>query len=191
MQVLTVCGLRSVADFDILAQSWKYATAFLFQSEKLREEWEPGAAPIAERVQALRDAHAAGMYTIAKISPTAFPAELMGVVELLRADIDTWKIGEMPSRRAATESERPWSTRLCRCRHRLGLSSPDGQKGLSYKLPLADDIKMWSPDQTVKEKSGEPGRMKIDEGFSSQGWAGCTKVVFDPQRQILQFGKLF
>ena len=24
---------------------WKYATAFLFQSEKLREEWEPGGAP--------------------------------------------------------------------------------------------------------------------------------------------------
>ena len=35
----------------------------LFQSESLREEWEPGAAPIAERIQAVREAHAAGIST--------------------------------------------------------------------------------------------------------------------------------
>ena len=41
----------------------------LFQSESLREEWEPGAAPIAERIQAVREAHAAGISTWVKSIP--------------------------------------------------------------------------------------------------------------------------
>ena len=95
VQVLTLCGRRSVQDFDILARSrWKYATEIFFQSERMREEWEPGAAPIAERVQAIREAHAAGIYTWVKIAPAACPAELIDVVESLRADVDAWKIGK-------------------------------------------------------------------------------------------------
>ena len=43
VQIATLCGMRSVRDFDILARNrWKYATMMLFQSESLREEWEPG-----------------------------------------------------------------------------------------------------------------------------------------------------
>ena len=94
VQVATLCGLRSVRDFDILARNrWKYGTQILFRSETLREEWEPGGAPIAERIQAVREAHAAGIYTWVKIDPAAYPAELIDVVELLRADVDAWKIG--------------------------------------------------------------------------------------------------
>ena len=97
VQVVTLCGLRSVVDFDILARNhWKYGTLIRFHSEKLREEWEPGAPPIAERVQALRAAHVAGIHTWVKIHPAAYPAELIEVVELLRADVDAWKIGRPP-----------------------------------------------------------------------------------------------
>ena len=75
---------------------WKYATQILFQSERLREEWEPGAAPIAERIQALREAHAAGIYTWVKLHSVAYPAEMIEVVEMLRADVDAWQIGRPP-----------------------------------------------------------------------------------------------
>ena len=98
VQVPTVCGMRSTADFDILARNrWKYGTQILFQSEELREEWEPGGAPIAERIQALREAHAAGIYTWVKLFPAVCPADLMGVVESLRAEVNAWKIGKPPA----------------------------------------------------------------------------------------------
>ena len=45
VQVATLCGLRSVQDFDLLGRNrWKYGAEILFQSESLREEWEPGGA---------------------------------------------------------------------------------------------------------------------------------------------------
>ena len=73
VQVLTVCGLRIRRRFRHFgANRWKYATQILFQSERLREQWEPGGAPIAERVQTLREAHAAGIYTWVKICPRLF-----------------------------------------------------------------------------------------------------------------------
>ena len=54
VKVVTLCGMRSGRDFDILARNrWKYTTQLLFGSESLREEWEPGGSPIAERVQAI------------------------------------------------------------------------------------------------------------------------------------------
>ena len=57
VQVLTLCGMRSAADFDILARNrWKYGVLILFQSEELRKHWEPGCPPVAERIQAVREA---------------------------------------------------------------------------------------------------------------------------------------
>ena len=85
---------------------WKYGTAILFQSESLREQWEPGAAPIAERIQVLREAHAAGISTWVGIFPAVHPAELIEVVESLRDDVDAWKIGQTAPRRAAAENDR-------------------------------------------------------------------------------------
>ena len=70
VQIATLCGMRSIADFDILARNrWKYGTQIPFQSERLREEWEPGAAPIAERIQSLREAHAAEIHTWVELIP--------------------------------------------------------------------------------------------------------------------------
>ena len=155
--MVTLCGLRSVRDFDILARNrWKYATLILFRSESLREEWEPGAAPIAERVQALREAHAAGISTWVSLAPAAYPAELIEVVELLRADVDAWKIGrplpgEPPPK--AIVGERPGfvdaDTALAYLRRMV-------ERGLSDMLRPIDEMKMWSPDEKGQQKSSEP-----------------------------------
>ena len=59
VQVLTKGGRRSTRDFDILVRNqWKYGETIVFQSETLREQWEPGVPPIAERIEAIREAHA-------------------------------------------------------------------------------------------------------------------------------------
>ena len=125
VQVVTKGGLRSVQDFDILARNhWKYGTQILFQSERLREEWEPGGAPIAERVQAIREAHAARIFTWVKLAPVAYPAELIDLVESLRADVDAWKIGRRLPGQSLPKAIAGAQTRLRRRRYGRRLSSP-------------------------------------------------------------------
>jgi DNA repair photolyase len=96
VQVLTKGGRRSTRDFDILARNrWKYGATIIFQSERLREEWEPGAAPIAERMEAIREAHAQGIFTWVSVEPVVDPAEAIRVIESLRGTVDFWKIGKL------------------------------------------------------------------------------------------------
>ena len=58
VQITTLCGMRSTADFDICANHWKYATQILFTSERLREEWEPGGRGLPRAFRRIREAHA-------------------------------------------------------------------------------------------------------------------------------------
>ena len=158
VQVMTVCGMRSTADFDILARNrWKYSTLMLFQSETMREQWEPGAAPIAERAQAIREAHAAGIFTWVNIDFVPYPAELIDLVESLRADVNAWKIGRPPAGEPplkAIAGGRPGfvdtDTALAHLRRMVA-------RGLSDKLRRTDDMTAWSPEPTDKAKSGGPG----------------------------------
>jgi hypothetical protein len=96
VQILTKGGLKSCRDFDILARNhWKYGATIIFQSERLREKWEPGAAPIAERIEALRAAHAMGIFTWVSVEPVVDTAEALGVIAALRDDVNLWKVGKL------------------------------------------------------------------------------------------------
>ena len=126
-----------------------------FQSERLREEWEPGAAPIAERTQALREAHAAGISTWVQIHPAADPAGLIDVVESLRTDVDAWKIGKPPAGEPPPKpigGGRPdfvdADTALADLRRMV-------ERGVSDKLRRTDEMVVWSPDQKDAAKGGE------------------------------------
>lgn len=96
VQVLTKGGHRSTHDFDILARNrWKYGATIIFVSERLREQWESGAPPIAERIEAVREAHAKGIFTWVSVEPVVDPHEAIRVIELLRDEVNFWKIGKL------------------------------------------------------------------------------------------------
>jgi DNA repair photolyase len=96
VQVLTKGGRRSTQDFDILSRNhWKYGATIIFESENLRAQWEPGAPPIAERIEAVRQAHAMGIVTWVSVEPVVDPAEAIKVIETLRGEVDLWKIGKL------------------------------------------------------------------------------------------------
>ncbi len=96
VQVLTKGGRRSTRDFDILLRNrWKYGATIIFESETCREHWEPGAPPIADRIEAIRHAHAMGIFTWVSVEPVIDPAEAIKVVEILRGEVDFWKIGKL------------------------------------------------------------------------------------------------
>ena len=96
VQVLTKGGLRSVRDFDILARNrWKYGATILFSDDVMRKEWEPHAAPIEERMEALREARRREIYTWVSIEPVIAPAQALGVMHRLKGSVNLWKVGKL------------------------------------------------------------------------------------------------
>ena len=134
---------------------------YSFSPNACAKNGSPAAAPIAERVKAVREAHAAGIYTWVKIAPAACPAELIDVVESLRADVDAWKIGK------PLPGEPPIRSRVG---GRYGFVDADTalaylhrmvERGLSDKLHnTMDEMKIWSPDQD----KGKSGGARKEEG---------------------------
>jgi DNA repair photolyase len=96
VQVLTKGGKRSVGDFDILERNgWKFGSTIIFRSEKLREDWEPGAASIDERIETVREAHCRGIFTWVSVEPVVDAAEALAVMRELRDVVDLWKVGKL------------------------------------------------------------------------------------------------
>jgi DNA repair photolyase len=96
VQVLTKGGKRSIGDFDILARnSWKFGSTIIFLNERLREEWEPGGASIAERIETVREAHRQGIFTWVSVEPVIDAAEALSVMRELRDVVDLWKVGKL------------------------------------------------------------------------------------------------
>ena len=96
VQILTKGGKRSIGDFDILARNgWKFGSTIIFRNEKLREEWEPGAAPIGERIETVREANRRGTFTWVSVEPVVDAAEALAVMRELRDAVDLWKVGKL------------------------------------------------------------------------------------------------
>jgi DNA repair photolyase len=108
VQILTKGGKRSVNDFDILARNhWKYGATIIFRDEELRKEWERGAAPISERIEAIRDAHGQGIFTWVSVEPVVDAAEALAVMQELRDVVDLWKVGKL-NHDKETEAKIDW-----------------------------------------------------------------------------------
>jgi DNA repair photolyase len=96
IQVLTKGGLRSIRDFDILARNrWKYGATIIFSDDELRKEWEPHAAPVEERMEAVREAHHRGIETWVSIEPVVDPSQALAVMGKLKGCVDLWKVGKL------------------------------------------------------------------------------------------------
>ena len=121
----------------------------------MRKEWEPGSTQLPSRSGHSGEAHAAGISTWVKIHPAACPAELIEVVELLRTDVDAWKIGgRLPGepQPKAIDGQRPFfvdaDTALAYLRRLV-------ERGLSDKLHRTDEMKVWSPGENDAPESDE------------------------------------
>jgi len=110
VNILTKAGFRAVADFDILKRNgWKFGSTIIFRSDGLRAEWEPGAPSIESRYEAVREAHAAGIYTWVSVEPVIDPAESLKVMRDLKPFVDLWKVGKL-NHNKAIEDTIDWPT---------------------------------------------------------------------------------
>ena len=98
VQILTKGGLRAAQDFDLLRQyNWKFGTTLLFSKLESKNQWEPYAASIEERLDSLRIAHSGGIYTWLSVEPVIDPAQALDIIERTSSGgyVDSWKVGKI------------------------------------------------------------------------------------------------
>jgi len=95
-QILTKAGYRATGCFDILKRNnWKFGSTIIFRKESLREYWEPGAPSIVSRYEAVKQAHAMGIYTWVSVEPVVDINEALAVMEDLKPFVNFWKVGKL------------------------------------------------------------------------------------------------
>lgn len=67
----------------------------IFTKESSRVEWEPNAAPLQSRVEALQEAHARGIRTWVSVEPVIDPRQALELIEWLNPWVDGWKVGKL------------------------------------------------------------------------------------------------
>jgi DNA repair photolyase len=123
---------------ELKRNGWKLGVTMIMVSETLREQWEPGAPPIADRLQALKDAHAIGIPTWVSIEPVVDVDEALASIETVMPYADFLKVGKlnhMPEEKAID-----WADFLARARALLG----------DHPHLIKDDLLKFDAERTDK-----------------------------------------
>ena len=130
VHILTKGGTRAVADFDLLTDKRDaFATTLTFIDPGLSKECEPGAALPDNRIEAIRQAHALGIFTWVSLEPVINRDETMRVINTTHEFVDHYKIGKLNHRASAID----W--------HSFGHEVESIMKTLGKSYYLKDDLK--------------------------------------------------
>jgi DNA repair photolyase len=112
--VLTKGGTRAVRDFDLLADmDAQYGTTLLFSEDSDRATWEPNAAPVGDRIEAIMQAHDLQIPTWVSVEPIIDPEQAISLIETLSPWVDEWRIGKLNHHpHAKTVDWKAWAPRL-------------------------------------------------------------------------------
>jgi len=91
--VLTKGGMRAADDFDLYEGNGWFGTTLAFTDDRSRQAWEPCAASVESRIEAIRTAHSLGIRTWVSMEPVIEPAQALDLVLELRHDVDEWRVG--------------------------------------------------------------------------------------------------
>ena len=89
--------MRAARDFDLLHgyAGATFGTTLVFTEQADADEWEPGAASISDRIQAIGQAYSMGIPTWVSLEPVIYPAQALELVERLHPVVRHWKIGKL------------------------------------------------------------------------------------------------
>ncbi len=95
--ILTKGGTRAIRDFDLLEkyERCSFGTTLVLTSQEDADYWEPNAASIADRIEAIKTAHRRGGKTWVSMEPVIDPAQAIELVKALHPIVDHWKIGKL------------------------------------------------------------------------------------------------
>ena len=96
VNILTKGGLRSERDFDLLRKDpeSRYGATLTFTMASETSKWEPMAAPLFERIEALEKAHSLGIKTWVSLEPVIDPEQSLDLIRLTADFVDEYKIGK-------------------------------------------------------------------------------------------------
>lgn len=66
-----------------------------FTNDNSRQEWEPYAASVEERISIIKKAHELGIKTWVSMEPVIIPGEALDLLQILMPYVDLWKIGKL------------------------------------------------------------------------------------------------
>lgn len=113
VQVLTKGGTRAIRDFDLMKENkWKFATTLLFCKESSRKKFEPNAASVSDRVDAIKQAHNMTIPTWVSVEPVIYPEEALYIMDKLSPFVDFWKVGKI-NHNAELERGVDWHKFVC------------------------------------------------------------------------------
>jgi len=98
VSILSKGGLRATRDLDLLAASDRphaFGASLTALSPELSARWEPGAAPPAERLAALRQAYDLGLLTWASLEPVLDPEQTLAIIEATHHFVRHFKLGRL------------------------------------------------------------------------------------------------
>ncbi len=96
-QVLTKgCADLILEDLDLLKKAnTKLGITLSFVDDAIRQDWEPHASTVADRLNILKEAHKAGIYTWLSLEPVIDPGQALSVIQSAHRDVDFWKVGKL------------------------------------------------------------------------------------------------
>ena len=95
-QTLTKNPRVALRDIDLFKKGdGRFASTVLFLDENLREKWEPGAPPVAERLECLKEAHDQGVFTWVSVEPVISTRQAISLIEEASDYVDLWKVGKL------------------------------------------------------------------------------------------------
>lgn len=71
-----------------------------FVDDALRQEWEPQAASVEERLMILRMAHQSGIFTWVSLEPVIDPIQALEVIRIAHPYVRFWKVGKLNHNKA-------------------------------------------------------------------------------------------
>jgi DNA repair photolyase len=110
--VLTKGGTRATRDFDLLeAGRARFGSTLIFLDQKYASYWEPGAASIADRIDAIQQAHDRGIPTWVSVEPVIEPDQALKVIKELHPIVDHFKVGKINHNREIENLHDWWEFR--------------------------------------------------------------------------------
>jgi len=96
VHVLTKGGMRASRDFPLLTgPGCAFGTTLCWTDDADRLHWEPGAASVADRIEAIRMAHALGIPTWVSVEPVIVPEQAIALIVDLSPWVDEWRVGKL------------------------------------------------------------------------------------------------
>ncbi len=66
-----------------------------FYDDRTRQQWEPNASSVSERLEILKKAHKTGIFTWVSLEPVIDPEQALTVIKAAHQHVRFWKVGKL------------------------------------------------------------------------------------------------